>query len=231
MASLVSSLYSLPWEALISAIIGTFSGFPPSLHALGAIELKLETLVPISTWVGVNLASVRLPRFQDFARLVARSMDATPIVLLGALILVERLKTRLTSKAVGNRETIYRVFVASLIISSKMIHDVPPRNSAWVYLLAPWFPGHEINQMERQLIQFLDYEITLRLADLECVVLSDASFQSLLFASPINFSASLGCDSEDAHLSALMPLTESRARLSELFPHSHTTTRHLRTCG
>lgn len=196
-----------------------------------AIESELETLVPISTRACVCLAPLELPQFRAFAELLVGPIAATPVVLLGVLVLVERLKARLAPRTMGTRETAYRVFVASLIISAKSIYDVPPENSVWADILSPWFPPRELNQMERQLVQFLEYRITLRLVDMENVLWSHAILRGPSAASPIGICVSLETSPGGPRGAMPVPAAEERARSPEPLPFTHATMPYLTSYG
>jgi hypothetical protein len=64
--------------------------------------------------------------------------------------------------------THHRIFLATLIIASKYIHDSAIKNKYWVNYACQLFSGSEINLMEKQLLQLLDYNIEIN--DFETIV-------------------------------------------------------------
>ncbi|CAO3643625.1 unnamed protein product [Mucor hiemalis] len=74
--------------------------------------------------------------------------------LLSSLAYARRLKSKLAHTSKGMECTHHRIFLATLIISSKYIHDSALKNKYWVHY-AQIFSASEINLMEKQLLQLL----------------------------------------------------------------------------
>lgn len=74
--------------------------------------------------------------------------------LLTSLSYARRLKSKLASTSKGMECTHHRIFLATLIIASKYIHDTALKNKYWV-TYAQMFSASEINLMEKQLLQLL----------------------------------------------------------------------------
>lgn len=74
--------------------------------------------------------------------------------LLTSLSYARRLKSKLASTSKGMECTHHRIFLATLIIASKYIHDTALKNKYWVSY-AQMFSASEINLMEKQLLQLL----------------------------------------------------------------------------
>lgn len=74
--------------------------------------------------------------------------------LLTSLSYARRLKSKLASTSKGMECTHHRIFLATLIIASKYIHDTALKNKYWVSY-AQMFSATEINLMEKQLLQLL----------------------------------------------------------------------------
>jgi hypothetical protein len=56
--------------------------------------------------------------------------------------------------------TRHRIFLATIIITTKYLHDSAIKNKYWV-TYAEMFTAHEINLMEKQLLQLLDYNLEI----------------------------------------------------------------------
>lgn len=92
-----------------------------------------------------------LPTFINF--LVKRSSVRTG-TLLGSLVFLQRLQQTLSSIAKGMPCTSHRIFLATLIVTSKALHDTSPKNKHWAKYAA-YFTLSEINLMEKQLLSLM----------------------------------------------------------------------------
>jgi hypothetical protein len=97
-----------------------------------------------------------LPSFIGF--LVKRSSVRTG-TLLSSLVFLQRLQQTLSSIAKGMPCTSHRIFLATLIVTSKALHDTSPKNKHWAKYAA-YFTLSEINLMEKQLLSLMVSEVT-----------------------------------------------------------------------
>lgn len=72
--------------------------------------------------------------------------------------------------SLGMECTHHRIFLATLIIATKYIHDSAIKNKYWVEYSSQLFSGNEINLMEKQLLQLLEYRLEIPSGDFELLV-------------------------------------------------------------
>ncbi|KAL4212048.1 hypothetical protein AB4K20DRAFT_1890198 [Rhizopus microsporus] len=106
-----------------------------------------------------------LPSLPDFVDLVVKRAKTTPGTLLGTLVLLDNTSKMLPSTARGRPCSPYRVFLASLILASKFLNDVCPKNLSWARY-ARYFCLTDINLMEKQLLILLQYKTFMKLNDI-----------------------------------------------------------------
>ncbi|ORE07024.1 hypothetical protein BCV72DRAFT_290943 [Rhizopus microsporus var. microsporus] len=106
-----------------------------------------------------------LPSLPDFVDLVVKRAKTTPGTLLGTLVLLDNTSKMLPSTARGRPCSPYRVFLASLILASKTLNDVCPKNLSWARY-ARYFCLTDINLMEKQLLILLQYRTLMKLNDI-----------------------------------------------------------------
>lgn len=102
--------------------------------------------------------------------------SATTTTLMGALVYVVRLKSRLQPIASGRHGTNHRIFLSSIILADKYLHGNALTNKYWATLNAirserqgSGFSLREVNLMEIQLLDLLRWDLRITLDDL-CTV-------------------------------------------------------------
>lgn len=83
-----------------------------------------------------------------------------------ALFLLHRLKARYPS-ARGTASSPHRLFLSALMLSSKIQMDDTYSNRSWAIVGGNFFALREVNQMERELFAFLDWNAQVSKAELD----------------------------------------------------------------
>jgi hypothetical protein len=99
-----------------------------------------------------------------------------PSVTFAALVLLQRLKARFPA---ARGSSGHRLFISAFMIASKVIYDDIYSNKSWSVVAQGMFSLREINQMEREMCSYLEWELTVNnpiLGDFEAMVKQD--FQS-----------------------------------------------------
>ncbi|KAI8379541.1 uncharacterized protein BYT42DRAFT_532363, partial [Radiomyces spectabilis] len=98
-----------------------------------------------------------LPPLATFIAVLVKRSNIRTGTLLGSLVFLNRLQQRLANIAKGMSCTCHRIFLATLIVTSKAIHDTSPKNKHWTRY-AIFFSLGEVNLMEKQLLSLIDYQ-------------------------------------------------------------------------
>ncbi|GAA5936954.1 hypothetical protein JCM1841_003928 [Sporobolomyces salmonicolor] len=106
-----------------------------------------------------------LPPLPVFVESVVRKSKCHVPTLLCTLVFLERLKERLPQHARGCHTTRHRVFLAALIVTAKYLNDSSPQNKHWVRD-AEHFSAAEVNLMERQFLDILNFDLRFDEAEL-----------------------------------------------------------------
>jgi hypothetical protein len=79
-------------------------------------------------------------------------------VTSASLVLLQRLKARFPT---ARGSSGHRLFISAFMIASKVIRDDTYSNKSWSIVRQGMFRLREINQMEREMCQYLDWELNV----------------------------------------------------------------------
>ncbi|CCD22760.1 Pcl1p NDAI_0A06050 [Naumovozyma dairenensis CBS 421] len=108
----------------------------------------------------------RLPSLMTFITNLVRYTNVYTPTLLTTVCYLNKLKRLLPKDATGLPSTIHRIFLACLILSAKFHNDSSPLNKHWVKYTDGLFTLEDVNLMERQLLQLLDWDLRVSEDDL-----------------------------------------------------------------
>ena len=100
-------------------------------------------------------STVKLPHFIAYA-LHRTKLHAS--VTFAALVLLQRLKARFPT---ARGSSGHRLFVSAFMLASKVICDDTYSNKSWSIVAQGMFQLREINQMEREMCQYLEWELNV----------------------------------------------------------------------
>ena len=98
------------------------------------------------------------PKLPQFIAYALHRTKLHPSVVFAGLILLQRLKARFPS-AKGSSG--HRLFISAYMIASKVICDDTYSNKSWTIVAQGLFTLREINQMEREMCSYLDWELNV----------------------------------------------------------------------
>ncbi|KAI7863042.1 hypothetical protein BDF14DRAFT_1439186 [Spinellus fusiger] len=124
-----------------------------SSHDLPSPPLSSSDTQYLSNYTNITKSGTSLP-LRDFIASVVKRSQTTMGTLLSSLVYAHRLRLKLSRSSKGMKCTHHRIFLATLITTTKYLHDTAPRNKYWVWY-AQLFSAVEISLMERQLLQLL----------------------------------------------------------------------------
>ncbi|KAG2120261.1 hypothetical protein DEU56DRAFT_928467 [Suillus clintonianus] len=100
-------------------------------------------------------SQVKLPHF------IAYALHRTKLhssVTFAALVLLQRLKARFPT---ARGSSGHRLFISAFMLASKVICDDTYSNKSWSIVAQGMFQLREINQMEREMCQYLEWELNV----------------------------------------------------------------------
>jgi hypothetical protein len=128
---------------------------PASNHLLSHISHQASLVIPCHhTNDQLHQYKSPIPPLSTFVSLLAKRSLAKTGTLLASLVLLDRLRQRLAQFARGMPCTCQRIFLATLIVTTKILHDTSPKNKHWTKY-AVYFTLPEVNLMEKQLLALM----------------------------------------------------------------------------
>ncbi|KAI9263249.1 hypothetical protein BDA99DRAFT_509705 [Phascolomyces articulosus] len=146
------------------------------------------------------------PPLRTFISVVVKRSSVRAGTLFATLVFLERLQKRLERVARGMPCTCHRIFLATLIVTSKALHDASPKNKHWAKYAMWCFSLSEINLMEKQLLSILNYRLLITLDDLHHVY---SCYVSLRLPTPVLIPSSSSSSSSTSSLSTYPPSLSS----------------------
>jgi len=114
-----------------------------------------------------------LPTVEQFIRQLVVSSNVSVSTLIVSLVYLKRLRARLQPQARGFQCTAHRIFLVSLILASKYLNDLSPKNKHWAnytkictndYQFS--FSCTEVNTMEKELLSLMEWDLRIHENDL-----------------------------------------------------------------
>lgn len=136
----------------INRRLKSFIDRPASNHFLSHISHQASLVIPCHHTNEHYRSSI--PPLPTFVNLLAKRSCARTGTLLATLVLLDRLRQRLAQFAKGMPCTCQRIFLATLIVTTKILHDTSPKNKHWTKY-AVYFTLSEVNLMEKQLLALM----------------------------------------------------------------------------
>ncbi|KAI8970056.1 hypothetical protein BDF20DRAFT_791765, partial [Mycotypha africana] len=99
-----------------------------------------------------------LPSLASFIGYIIHRSHTRSSTVLGLLVFLQRLQGSLRDTAKDMPGASHRIFLATLIVASKALHDTSPKNKHWARYVK-YFTLEDINSMERQILEILVYII------------------------------------------------------------------------
>lgn len=162
---------------------------PPSSVASYQTGNSRLPITPPRTPPPVASGDKFLPTLEQFIQNLVRESNVQVPTLMTTLVYLNRLRSRLQPEAKGLRCTAHRIFLAALILTAKYLNDSSPKNKHWTRYTRIWdesrgprfylragreaerqpdfeFSNTEVNLMEKQLLQLLEWDLHIGQDDL-----------------------------------------------------------------
>ena len=108
----------------------------------------------------------RMPSLRTFITRLVRYTNVYTPTLLATACYLNKLRRILPQGVRGASSTIHRLFLSCLVLSAKYHNDSSPLNKHWAQYTDGLFSTSDINLMERQLLQLLNWDLRITEEDL-----------------------------------------------------------------
>lgn len=124
------------------------------------VDMVVDTLLNVLP-IRARNSNDKTPNLDLFVPTVVQRSQATIVMIMVALIYVERMKERLPKRAVGDYDTPHRLFFVGLMLASKFLNDQSYTNRAWSKVCNYLFRVDELNTMERDFLELIQFDLYL----------------------------------------------------------------------
>ncbi|KAH8710244.1 hypothetical protein GQ44DRAFT_752485 [Phaeosphaeriaceae sp. PMI808] len=152
------------------------SELPVSLDMISYLAHEVTQVVPnispFSSRGALQIDKTAIPQIHYFIWFVVERSRAPVPTLVTSLVYLSRLRLTLPPDANGIPSTAHRIFLAALILAAKTVNDISPSNKEWArYSAVPGYNAFgfsiaEVNLMESQFLQQLDWHVRVNPEDL-----------------------------------------------------------------
>lgn len=110
--------------------------------------------------------SVKVPSLMSFIKRLIKSSNVQTPTLMATSVYLKKLSTIIPDNVFGIETTRHRIFLGCLILSAKNLNDSSPLNRHWAQYTNGLLDILEINTIERELLDYLDWDIKITTDDL-----------------------------------------------------------------
>ncbi|CAO3676498.1 unnamed protein product [Rhizopus stolonifer] len=138
------------------------SKVPPSL--VQYLSKQINALFPNNSQQ--NHKKRPVPFLPSFVALLVKRSHVPVDVILASLVFMRKLKERSTQKSSSVIKTlrVQDIFLGSLILTAKYLHDISPDNKSWLKYTT-YYTRKDLNRIEKNILVAMEYYI--KITDLE----------------------------------------------------------------
>ncbi|KAI8070363.1 hypothetical protein BC940DRAFT_253873 [Gongronella butleri] len=197
--------------AALDVVCGSVDALIEHMFVTVATLIPLTRVRPSTRYY---LTSTPLPMAPAFVDLVVRSCPMPSTVLVFALIYLARLASQLPPRACGNQDTPHRLFLSSVLVSSKYLCEDGTHltSSTIAESAAPWYSSEDINRMEASLLHMLHHNLWVSPCEIQEFVAKHGHKLQLTLRRRKTTNAVIDALPVNADASSSSAATESRQR-------------------
>lgn len=113
----------------------------------------------------IDIAIPPPPLAQFIKNLIVHSNVQTP-TLMATTVYLAKLRSIVPGNVYGIETTRHRIFLGCLILAAKSLNDSSPLNKHWASYTDGLLHIREINTIERELLEYFDWNVTITTSDL-----------------------------------------------------------------
>lgn len=107
-----------------------------------------------------------VPKLITFIKRLVIHSNVQTATLMATAVYLTKLKDIIPSDVCGIETTIHRIFLGCLILASKILNDTSPMNKYWAKYTEGLLNIREVNTIERELLEYFQWNIQLDTKDL-----------------------------------------------------------------
>ena len=107
-----------------------------------------------------------VPKLSTFIKRLIVSSNVQTSTLMATTVYLTRLKNIIPTDAYGIETTRHRIFLGCLILVSKTLNDISPKNRHWAEYTGKLLDIEEVNTIELELLEYFKWNTKIEMKDL-----------------------------------------------------------------
>ncbi|GMM55395.1 cyclin [Maudiozyma humilis] len=125
-----------------------------------------ESIIHIKQSTSLVTLAVPPPPIAKFIRALVRHSNVQTPTLMASAVYLAKLRAIMPANVYGIETTRHRIFLGCLVLAAKTLNDSSPLNKHWAKYTDGLLTTREVNTIERELLEYFDWNVMLSTADL-----------------------------------------------------------------
>lgn len=143
-----------------------FNRKPVSQEMITYLARSTESIIQVCETHSMIDVAIPAPKLELFIKKLVKYSNVQTPTLMATTVFLTKLRSIIPANVYGIETTRHRIFLGCLILSAKTLNDSSPLNKHWAQYTDGLLHLKEVNTIERELLEYFDWNLTLSTNDL-----------------------------------------------------------------